>query len=44
MEATPGDGGYLLFASDGGVFALGNATFSGSMSGVHLAKAVVGGA
>src|SRR5436309_11609202 len=34
--------GYWLVASDGGIFAFGNAPFRGSMGGVALAKPVVG--
>ena len=29
-------GGYFEVASDGGVFAFGNATFSGSLPGLHV--------
>ncbi|MHB8438090.1 MAG: hypothetical protein ACYDD4_02880 [Acidimicrobiales bacterium] len=36
------DQGCWLVASDGGVFALGNATFFGSMGGARLAAPVVG--
>jgi hypothetical protein len=34
--------GYWMAASDGGIFAYGNAPFHGSMGGQHLAKPVVG--
>ena len=44
MAATPSGGGYWLFASDGGVFNYGDATFQGSMGGTPLNKPVVGGA
>ncbi len=42
VAATPDGGGYWLVASDGGVFAFGDARFSGSMGGVHLSQPVVG--
>ena len=44
MAATPGGGGYWLVASDGGVFAFGDATFEGSTGGIPLVRPVVGGA
>jgi hypothetical protein len=34
--------GYWLVASDGGIFAFGDAPFRGSMGGTHLAKPVIG--
>jgi len=34
--------GYWLAASDGGIFAFGDATYLGSMGGQHLNKPVVG--
>jgi hypothetical protein len=34
--------GYLLAASDGGIFAFGDATFYGSQGGVPLNQPVVG--
>jgi hypothetical protein len=37
-----GPGGYWLVAADGGVFSIGGAHFSGSMSGRVLAEPVVG--
>jgi hypothetical protein len=42
MAATPDGGGYWLVASDGGIFAFGDAKFYGSMGGIHLNKPVVG--
>ena len=39
---TPGDGGYWLVASDGGIFSFGNAAFYGSMGGKPLNKPIVG--
>jgi hypothetical protein len=36
MDATPNGMGYWLVASDGGVFAFGNAPFRGSMGGKRL--------
>ena len=36
--------GYRLYASDGGVFDFGNASFFGSTGGMHLNKPVVGAA
>ena len=41
MDATPSGNGYLLAASDGGVFAFGDARFRGSMGGVRLDRPVV---
>jgi hypothetical protein len=41
MAATPTGKGYWLVASDGGIFAYGNATFRGSTGGVTLAKPIV---
>ncbi len=42
MAATPDGKGYWLVASDGGVFAFGDAGFFGSTGDVRLAKPVVG--
>ena len=42
MASTPDGGGYWEVASDGGIFAFGDARFFGSTGGVHLTKPVVG--
>jgi len=42
MAATPDGNGYWLVASDGGIFAYGDAGFYGSMGGQHLNKPVAG--
>ena len=42
MAATPDGGGYWLVASDGGVFAFGDAGFYGSTGGTALNAPVVG--
>ena len=42
MAATPDGGGYWFVASDGGVFAEGDAVFYGSMGGQHLNQPIVG--
>jgi hypothetical protein len=42
IEPTPKGDGYWLVASDGGIFAYGQATFFGSMGGRALNKPVVG--
>ena len=42
MAASPTGNGYWLVASDGGVFAFGDATFHGSMGGTPLNEPVVG--
>ncbi len=41
-EPTPNNGGAWLVASDGGIFALGDAQFAGSMGGLPLNQPVVG--
>jgi hypothetical protein len=42
MAATPDGGGYWLVASDGGVFAYGDATFHGSAGALPLSAPIVG--
>ena len=42
MASTPDGFGYWLVASDGGIFAFGDAQFYGSMGGTHLNQPVVG--
>ena len=42
MAPTRAAGGYWLVASDGGIFAFGDAAFAGSMGAHHLNKPVVG--
>ena len=42
IARTPDSQGYWLAASDGGVFAFGDAAFYGSMGGIHLNKPIVG--
>ena len=42
MAATPDGGGYWLVASDGGIFAFGDAQFFGSTGSIHLAQPIVG--
>ena len=42
IAATPNGGGYWEVASDGGIFAFGDAPFDGSMGGHPLVKPVVG--
>jgi len=42
MAATPDGGGYWLVASDGGIFAFGDAVFHGSTGGITLNKPIVG--
>src|SRR6202011_3318610 len=42
VAATPDGKGYWEVASDGGIFAFGDAGFYGSMGGKPLAKPVVG--
>ena len=42
VSATPDGGGYWLVASDGGIFAFGDAQFYGSTGAIHLNKPIVG--
>jgi hypothetical protein len=42
IAATPDGGGYYLVASDGGIYALGDAVFRGSMGGRPLNQPIVG--
>ena len=42
MAATPDGNGYWAVASDGGIFAFGNAAFEGSTGGIHLNAPIVG--
>ena len=42
MAATPDGQGYWLVASDGGVFAYGDANFFGSTGAIHLNEPIVG--
>ena len=42
MAATPDGRGYWLVASDGGVFAVGDAGFYGSLGSIHLNQPIVG--
>ena len=42
LASTPGGGGYWEVASDGGLFAFGDAQFYGSMGGKPLNKPIVG--
>ncbi|MGI8685935.1 MAG: PQQ-dependent sugar dehydrogenase [Acidimicrobiales bacterium] len=42
MAGTPSGNGYWLVASDGGIFAFGDARFVGSTGAIRLAKPVVG--
>ena len=42
MAATPDGRGYWLVASDGGIFAFGDAGFYGSTGNIVLARPVVG--
>jgi hypothetical protein len=42
MAATPTGGGYWLVASDGGIFAFGDAPFKGSTGAITLNRPIVG--
>jgi hypothetical protein len=42
MATTPDSQGYWMVASDGGVFAFGDAKFYGSMGGIRLNQPIVG--
>ncbi len=42
MAATADGGGYWLVASDGGIFAFGDAAFHGSTGSLHLNRPIVG--
>ena len=42
MAATPDGKGYWLVASDGGIFAFGDAVFYGSTGAMRLNKPIVG--
>lgn len=42
MSASPSGQGYRLVASDGGIFAYGDAAFDGSMGGKPLERPIVG--
>jgi hypothetical protein len=42
VAITPDGGGYWLVASDGGIFAFGDAGFYGSMGGIDLNQPIVG--
>jgi hypothetical protein len=42
MAPTADGGGYWFVASDGGIFAFGDAQFHGSMGGTHLNAPVTG--
>jgi len=42
MASTPDGHGYWLVASDGGIFAFGDAPFLGSKGGSSLAGPIVG--
>ena len=42
MQSTDDGGGYWFVASDGGIFAYGDAPFQGSMGGQPLNKPMVG--
>jgi hypothetical protein len=42
MASTPDGKGYWLVASDGGIFAFGDAAFAGSTGSLTLNKPIVG--
>jgi hypothetical protein len=42
MARTQDDGGYWMVATDGGIFAFGDAGFYGSTGAIHLNKPIVG--
>ena len=42
MASTPSGNGYWLVASDGGIFAFGDAQFFGSTGSIHLNQPIVG--
>jgi hypothetical protein len=42
MAAVPGGGGYWLVASDGGIFAFGDAPFYGSSGAITLNEPIAG--
>ena len=42
MAGTPSGGGYWLVASDGGIFAFGDAGFHGSTGAIRLNSPIVG--
>jgi hypothetical protein len=42
MTSSPSGHGYWLVASDGGIFAFGDATFRGSTGNIHLVSPIVG--
>ena len=42
VAATADGGGYWEVGADGGIFAFGDAAFSGSMSGTPLSAPIVG--
>ena len=42
MATTPTGGGYWMVASDGGIFAFGDAAFYGSTGNIHLNQPIVG--
>jgi hypothetical protein len=42
MTTIPDGGGYWLVASDGGIFAFGDAAFEGSTGNITLNRPIVG--